>query len=240
MCESLQTLPRGTRRIGSISSEAPSISTTPIPSQVVLWNNGSSFVYIQSKGVAARSLIPQSGAFRSRRRSITVGYASAGEQIAKQAPHICLHPGEFLQWRLAVQSSIALVVAEFPILRPCVFSWDPVAKANLPKMNGPRRPRISGGLEWDRKTPAQEMGLRGAPFFRRRTSMHSRQHTARSETMPGSKPARCPRSGRTGVQCRSKAGSWSQEHLFFGGSQSARRSASCLRAGWRAIPYHPG
>jgi hypothetical protein len=62
---------------------------------------------------------------------------------------------------------------------------------------------------------------------------------AGSAAMLGSKPARCPRSGRTGVQCRSTAGSWSRECLFFGGCQPERRNASCLRANWQATRCPP-
>jgi hypothetical protein len=57
---------------------------------------------------------------------------------------------------------------------------------------------------------------------------------------PRSKLARCPRSDRTGVRCRSTAGSCSREHLFFGGCQPERRSGSWLRAGWQATRCRPG
>ena len=63
---------------------------------------------------------------------------------------------------------------------------------------------------------------------------------ARSAAMPRSKPARCPRSDRTGVRCRSTAGSWSRECLFFAGRQPERRNGSCLRAGWQATRSRPG
>jgi hypothetical protein len=50
------------------------------------------------------------------------------------------------------------------------------------------------------------------------------QWLLRSAAMPRSKPARCPRSDRTGVRCRSTAGSWSRERLFSGGCQPERRN----------------
>src|SRR5215216_1638437 len=54
------------------------------------------------------------------------------------------------------------------------------------------------------------------------------------------KPARCQRSDPTGVRCRSTAGSWSRECLFFRGCRPEPRNGSCWRAGSPATRCRPG
>jgi hypothetical protein len=112
------------------------IAFFPLPSVVSL-SESSIFVAGQEKGVRFRLLISQITAS---------GSLGALNKTHKVMAHLAYGPS-------------------IPILATCVFSWDPVARANLPKMDGPpgaglgREHTLSVGLDargiffaqdWDR------------------------------------------------------------------------------------------
>jgi hypothetical protein len=113
--------------------------------------------------------------------------------------------------------------------------FTPKNRHRQPALSGPFRAKNRPLREW--RPLAQSGPTR--PLSKAVVGFCAFSH-ARSAAMPRSRPARCPRSDRTGVRCRSTAGSWSRERLFFGGCQPERRSGSCLRAGWQAIRCRPG
>jgi hypothetical protein len=129
----------------------------------------------------------------------------------------------------------------FSLLTQVLLEWfgdwtaRPLSKAVVGSCTGRHARRATRAFSSEVETGSRQENASNqesrAPFRFNRNGKGSR---------PRSKPARCPRSDRTGVRCRSTAGSWSRERLFFGGCRPEPRSGSCLRAGWQVTRCRPG